>query len=227
MLLIFIIPFIQAETSYVFKKDSNVDLKISCFDEDKNFCSATTPCQVTINYPNQTNLLKNADLTYNTNYYNITLNSTQTAITGEYSVIVTCQGNSSGFATFTYEVNPTGIRASEQRTDALTRSIYFLFGIAIVLFAIFIFVDLSLPIKWTFFILAFIFLLIGVNVVFVSLKDEVVNPSLENLFSFLTTASFILYWFAGVLLLFIWMLTIMNTYILKKNQSNIRRFGGE
>jgi hypothetical protein len=56
---IILISTVSAQTSYVFAKDTYVDLKISCFDINNSLCSSLTPCQATIHYPNQTNLIKN------------------------------------------------------------------------------------------------------------------------------------------------------------------------
>lgn len=226
LIALFLVSAVSAEPSYVFKKDSNVDLKISCFDNQNNFCNNNTICQLNINYPNQSNLVSNGTMSFNNNFFNLTLDANQTKVSGEYSVIASCQGNLSAFSTFTYEINPTGIRAREERTQAVTRSTYIIFGIAVIFFLAFLFIGESAPIRWTFFILSMIFILVGINVIFVSLQDEVVNPNLENLFSFITAASFYLYWFAGGLLLIIWILTFLNTWFYKKNKKEFEKYGG-
>jgi len=94
-------------------------------------------------------------------------------------------------------LNPAGIEPTSQRTDSTTRSIYFIFGIALLLFLAFFFTKQAVPVKWTVFIFAIIFFLIGINIIFVSLQDEIVNPKLETFFSGFTVISWYFYYFAA------------------------------
>jgi hypothetical protein len=164
-------------------------------------------------------------MTYNDNYFNYTLNSNQTAINGEYSVLVTCQGSTYGFSTYSFEINPIGIRASDQRAVAVSRSIYIMFGVAILFFLAFLVYNSNPSIKWSFGIIAFTMFLIALNVMFISLQDEVVNPKLETFFSSFVAISYYMYWFAGGMFLTVWTLTFFNTYFYKKNQQAIARYG--
>jgi hypothetical protein len=164
-------------------------------------------------------------MTYNDNYYNYTLLPNQTTQEGEHFVIITCQGDTDGFSTFTYEINPTGIRPTEQRTETITRTIYFIFGIAIIFFLGYIFIAEKTTVKYTFFLLSFIFFLIAMNIVFVSMQDEVVNPRLENLFSFLVAASFYMYWFIGGLIFIMWFLAFFNSILMKRGTNIAKRMG--
>lgn len=113
MLLLFVIlPFVFAESSFMFKLDRIIDLKISCFDINNSLCLNTTTCQMTINNPNSTNLIKNQEMTFNDNFFNYTLSSAQNQNLGEHYVTTTCQGSTNGFSTFVYEVTPSGTEPS-------------------------------------------------------------------------------------------------------------------
>ena len=71
---------------------------------------------------------------------------------------------------------------------------------ALILFISFFFASQSMPVKWTVFILGMLFFLMGINTIFLSLQDEVINPNLENFFSGFLAISFYLYYFAAGLL---------------------------
>ena len=72
-----------------------------------------------------------------------------------------------------------------------------------------------------------VFFLISLNILFVSIQDEVINTRLETFFSGFTTIAWYFYFFAGGLLIIIWGLTFFNTMFLKKNIRDMKRFGGE
>lgn len=112
ILSIIVIPYVLAETpeesSYIFKQSTDIDLKISCFDLNNTYCNAGTNCNLTILNPNSNSLINNQQMTYNTAFYNYTLNTTQTSYLGEYPVIILCSGISSGFSSFNFQVTYTG-----------------------------------------------------------------------------------------------------------------------
>ncbi len=111
LLLVFVlilIPIVTATSSFTFKKDSNAEVKIPCFNSNLSLCSASTLCVITINYPDSTNLTKNQTMTYNENYYNYTISGSQLNVEGEYASIVSCSGEESGFTLFNFDVTFTG-----------------------------------------------------------------------------------------------------------------------
>jgi len=226
-LFILVIPLISAASpAFYVERDSNYSLQFSC-NIDGSMCSNDANCNVTIT--NITTLMADMPTSNLLNArfeYNLTQN--ETAAPGEYSLKIDCiDGDLNGTSTILYEVNGAGIRSSEQRTQALTRSVYFIFGIGILLFIAFLFTIQSIPAKWTFFIFSVLFFLIGLNLLFMGLQDEVVNPKLENFFDGFTAISWFFYWFAGGLLILIWALTFINTWLYKKNMRNLKRFGGD
>ena len=221
-----LLPFISGSSFYI-PKDTDYSIKFNC-KLDGSICSTTATCNVSIDYPNSSILVDNqvAQLISNARY-NYTLNVTQNSMVGEdYTLSITCyDGNVNGSQIVTYGINPSGIRPSEQRTDTITRSIYFIFIIGILLFIGFLFTKQSIPVKWTFFAFSIIFFLIGINIIFISLQDEIVNPKLETFFSGFTVISWYFYWFIGGLLIIMWALTFLNTWLLKKNMSNAKKYG--
>ena len=187
-------------------------------------CSDATYINISsISYPNSTVAVSGIEMTSagSGEYY---YDFTNANASGRYDVRGISDGCEKTFATY-FEVNPQGIEASNQRTQTITRSIYFILSIAILLFIAFLFTQSSIPMKWTFFGISIIFFLIGINIVFVSLQDEVVNPKLETFFSSFTAVSWYIYWFVGGILILMWFFSFINTWLLKKNESALRRYG--
>lgn len=225
-LMVLLIPLINAETSFYVPQNTNYTIKFSC-ETNGYYCSAAADCNITINYPNSTTMVDNiAAENLNNGYFGYNLSNYQTSVRGEYFSRVTCQdGLLNDTSTFIYEVNPSGIRSTSERSDSVSRMVYFIFGIGILLFIGFLFLNASPPVKWTFFIFAAIFFLIGLNILFVGLQEEVVNPKIEAFFDSFTAISFIMFYFLGAFLIIMWFFTILNTYFYKKTLSKMQRFG--
>jgi len=79
------------------------------------FCNSTVECNITILQPSQDVVVNNLPMTFNTAFYNFTLDENQTSVLGRHSTIGICTWNSTGFSTFTFDITPTG----EQNTDIL------------------------------------------------------------------------------------------------------------
>lgn len=125
LMVLLLIPIVYAVPSYVFKINEPADLKISCFDIDNTLCNTGVNCYLTVHYPDQTNLFKNGSLTQDSTleFFNYTM--TGLNVSGEYPVVVRCDGNTSGFSTFTFEVNPTGTN----QTSILENPLFIIFSI--------------------------------------------------------------------------------------------------
>lgn len=129
IMIVLILPIVFApEPSYYLERSTRVNLKINCFDTSDSPCDDSTTCQITILYPNQTSLITNGSMTWNSNYFNYTLSPTETSQSGEYSVTTICQGTEDGFSTFTYEITEDGL---EPTNDTLLPIIIGLFLIAL------------------------------------------------------------------------------------------------
>lgn len=183
-------------------------------------------CNITILDPDNSIIVDFLSMTDNGDYFNYTLNSTQTSSSGEYNYDVTCAGGGQNdTSSFTFFVNPAGIEPTQQRTDAISRSIYFIFGIAILLFIGYL-TTKFVPIKWSFLLLSLLLLLVGINTIFISLQDEVINPNLETFFSGFTAVSYYVYYFVFFLIAVLWIITFINTIIVKQSEREVRKFGG-
>jgi len=225
LLLILVVPIISAETAFYVPEDSEYSFRFNC-EIDDSICSNTAACNLSIYYFNSSIILKgNATNLGNGEFErNLTINDTKDS--GEYKINVVCyDGGVNGSSIIYYEVNPSGIRSSQERTNTISRSVYFMLIIAVLLFLAFLFVGKSVPVTWTYFALSMLFFLISINLIFTSLQDETINPKLETFFSSFTATSWIFYWFIGGLLIIIWGVTFVNTWIYKKNLENAKRFG--
>jgi hypothetical protein len=225
-LLILVIPIISAETAFYVPQNSPYSIRFNCQIDD-NLCSDTAICNLSIYYFNSTIILKDVTSTNLGNgefVRNLTINDTKN--TGEYKMNIVCyDGGVNNSLPVYYEVNPSGIRSSQERTNTISRSVYFMLIIAVLLFLAFLFISKSVPAKWTYFALSMLFFLISINLIFTSLQDETINPKLETFFESFTSISWIMYWFIGGLLIIIWGVTFINTWIYKNNLENARRFG--
>ena len=134
-----IIPLVSGEgTEYVYRQNDVVDLTISCFDGTNNYCSDTTNCNITIFYPNSTLLVNNQKMSYGVSYYNYTIQSNQTKVVGEYSVVAACFDVENGYSTFNYDITPSGNKDVTQ-AESIILFIPVLIIIIIAFFFIFLF----------------------------------------------------------------------------------------
>ena len=127
----------SAQTNFVFQQNTIVDLKISCFNTANNFCNSSVICNATILRPNHEVVIDNKQMTFNTAFFNLTLNETDTSVLGRHSTIGICTGNTTGFSTFTFDITPSGavpITPGEGST---------LFGIIIILVLLTIFFTIA------------------------------------------------------------------------------------
>lgn len=218
----------SAEPSFYIPQSQDYEIKVACDLNGAN-CPSTTRCNITSYYPNSSFFINNKGMgNLNNGFFNYSLNNNQTSTKGEYGSSVSCVDSTVGIndtSVFTFEINPTGIRPTEQRSQSISRGVYFMFILGILLFIGFLFTRESIPVRWTFFIFSLIFFLIGINIIFISISDEIVNPRLETFFDGFTAITWYSYWFAGGLLALIWALTFINTILYKKNMENIKRFG--
>lgn len=227
--LISLIGLASAETSFFVQKGENYNITFTCKNtkNDLSICSGSATCNITIHNPNSTLLIDNQAATnLNNGKFYYALNENQTATNGEHLAWVGCSdGGLNSSSSFTYEVNPTGIRPSDQKTMSISRTIYFTLIIGILFFIGFLFVKQKPPVKWTFFIFAIFFFLITLNILFVGLQDAVVNPRLESFFDSFTAISFYIYWFLAGVLGIMWFLSFLQTWFFKKNLRNMQKYG--
>lgn len=227
--ILFLTSFVSSETSFYVKNGDSYNLTFVCQNTENEMavCSGSTSCNITIHYPNSTILIdKGGTTNLNNGKFYYQLNENLTTTNGEYQTWIGCSDNGLNSSTsFIFEVNPTGIRPSDQKTSSISIAIYFTLIIGILFFLGFLFTSSKPPVKWTFFIFAIFFFLITLNILFVGLQDAVVNPRLESFFDSFTAISFYVYWFLAGVLAIMWFLTFLQTYFYNKNLKNIQKYG--
>ena len=149
--------------SYIFKQNEDVNFKFRCFDTDNNYCSSSTDLVISVDYPNGTNILNNASLTYNPTYFNITL---PTDSLGEYSAIIS-SFNGNATSEFTYKVTTNG-REPAQGIVIVFFSILFLIILGALIYLIFYtaghFIQLDFDLKDMTYNLSSYFVLFGIYI---------------------------------------------------------------
>ena len=218
LLMMLLIPCISAgiEELGTFEKDECVELL--------QICSNCTFNNITsIVFPNSTIAVEDVSMTRQDTRYNYTF--CEANVSGVY--IVNGLGDLDGTDevwNYIFKINPTGIEATDQRTSSISRAVMFFLILAVILFIGFLFLNFSPPVKWTFFIFSVIFFVSALNIISISLADEVVNPNIESFFDSITAISFIFYWFAGGLLILLWIFTFLNTFFFKKNLKAAQKY---
>lgn len=90
------------------KYQTTYDVKRPCINNG-TYCSASSTCNITINYPDGTLLVANSPMTYQTSYFNYTISNTSLNQLGTYECLMTCKdGSLSGSDTFSFDVTGNG-----------------------------------------------------------------------------------------------------------------------
>ena len=99
---IFTNAFIEADYNFNINQDANI--KVACFNTDNTLCTNATDCYITINYPDNSNLIAGASMDYETNYYSYLVNSSILNQKGEYRATINCVGGYNGHTSFIFDV---------------------------------------------------------------------------------------------------------------------------
>ncbi len=126
-LLIMFLPIVIAQPAFVFQQNQAIDIKISCFDNDKAFCDSVTNCTMTITKPDSSLLINNSPMTRNPSYYNLSIGANVLDSLGEYDTIMQCIGSSdNGFERFTFDVTSSGEKDTQDSSSSLAIVIFIL-----------------------------------------------------------------------------------------------------
>jgi len=230
ILFIFLFVFLftnLVNAELVFPQNKSLDLNIPC-SIDGAKCSPAATCNMNMKYSNGT-YLKNYTLMDNQNNgeFNITFTADEVTTNGNYVGSMYCvDGNYNGTAPIKFEINPTGVEATAEKSDAVNRGIYVLFGIAALLFFGFLFAPKEkFSFRWSFFLLSILFIVIGINIVSISIHSEAVSSNIQNIFDQIGAACYIMYWFIGGLMLMMWVLTMIASLASKKNMRDAEMIG--
>ena len=176
----------------------------------------------TIQYPNR------SVETINTNMTSLgggafQYNFTDTVI-GRHDVTGISDGCEKTFATY-FEVTNSGFGINEANSNTLNLTIIFFMVLSVLLFINFMIIKDNPQVKWTSFLIGFIFMLTALNLISLVLLDSLVSSSITNFINSFTSISFYLYWFAFGLLAVIWFITILNTILFRQKLKKEKMFG--
>lgn len=115
MLLILFTMILVGATDIRFyvEQSTSLDIREPCY-KNGTYCSGSAVCNISVwKQDGITPIIVNVVMTNQGAYHNYTLNTTQTAVLGEYEVGVVCSDASvSNYETFYFEITPNGERPS-------------------------------------------------------------------------------------------------------------------
>lgn len=146
---------------------------------------------------------------------------------GLYAALLNCEvsGEIGGFFEYSFRVTNSGLEFSDVATKSMIIAIVFLILVGGLFFVGFIKED-KLQVKWSLFIIGFIFLLAGLNTISVMVYDNITSTALIGFFDSLTSIMFIALWLAVGLLAVMWFLTLLQAILFGKKMKEASRFGG-
>ena len=208
MLLLVPTVFAQVDPSVptiVIKQGAISDIKIPCLNSTNSYCDNTVSCNITLNYPNSSVLLRNVAMTNQLFYNNYTLSQAQTQIAGIYSGSVMCVSptQGSGFSAIKIIINKDGIDLSGNITAiVLVSSIL----IALLIFFVTMAIILEANLKLVFAGLSFVMLPIVLAVADSIIQDALLPTSIINIVGLGYILS--LYMLGAFMLYVMWTLTM-------------------
>jgi len=219
--MIFLIGIVSASSTY--QQSTDIDIKHPV--RIDGAIPSNTVCNITIYYPNNSLMVDFQPMTEQSSYFNYTLSSALTGTKGIYNYDILCtNGSLSSSESFEFLINLGGIEPSTSRTDASTRSILIFCGLAILSFIGFLF-SKKFPVKASLFLIMIWLVLSALSISFISIQDEVLNPSVENFMSFFLVASFYINWFIFAFIILIWGVTFFVNIFEFKKQKRREKYG--
>ena len=130
--LITFILFISLVSAATYEQSTRLNLRVPC-SNNETACSPSSTCEITILKPDAEILIDNQSMINSgSGIFSYSLSADETAILGEYEVVVFCQdGSENGFSTFTYKITETGEEGGNYRV-----AIYIIIILAWLLFII-------------------------------------------------------------------------------------------
>lgn len=187
--------------------------------------STNVNCNITVYNVNGTILINFTKMQNNYDYFNYTLNTSQTSVKGIYKYDISCSdGTLNRTESFPLIINLGGIQPSQSRTQTLTRTVWVFIALG-VLFFISLFFIKSVPIKLTMLLLMIWFILMAINTSFLSIQDEVINTRVETFFSFFLTISFYANWLIFSAIAILWVITAIVNSISIQQKRRQERYG--
>lgn len=206
----------EVESLGTFKVGTNVNIIQTC--SNCSFVNLTK-----VQYPNSTIEIIGISMTKKGTDYNYTFSKTSEI--GTY-IVSTCGDVDTELTCISYdfEINAIGFKSTDSRSDAANRGVYFLFRLAALLFMGFLFVQKPI-FKWTFFLFSILFLVMGINIISITIYNDIGNTQIGAVFDQIGAASYIIYWLVFGLLFFMWILGTIASIADKKRMRQAEQVG--
>jgi len=124
-----------------------------------------------------------------------------------------------------FRVTNSGLEVEEGSQKFLIIAIIFLILIGGLFFLGFI-KEERMQVKWSLFLIGFMFLLDGLNIISITIYDNITSTALISFFDSLTAIMFITFWISFGLLAVMWFLTLLQAILFKQKMKRAAKFGG-
>jgi len=182
-------------------------------------------CNITINYANGSNLVNFLAMDDLSDQFCYNLTTSHTSLKGTYDYEVTCNdATENETISSSYLVNLGGIEPNQNRTDATTRTIWIFFGLAFATFLSLFWIQKT-PFKFSLFLIMIWFILMGINISYISIQDEVVNSSIEGFLSFFLVASYWANYAIFFAIIVIWIITFIVNIMESHKKKLVKEYG--
>lgn len=199
-LLLLLTSFAVAQTDeFVYKQGTEVDIKVPCTFLGQ-YCGVTSSCNLTLLDPEDNVILSDALMTRNSDFHNYTLNTSDTAINGEYTRNVQCcEASLCGFSTHKITITPTGEKLTTSSAIGYGIMLAIMFGVCI-FFLVFSRMTENPGVKLFFIMVGFVVMLMTIGTGVVTAQNFDIQSNAINLVS-------------GLLYLIIMIFTVSMMYI--------------
>jgi hypothetical protein len=151
LFFLFLLPIVFAQSELYYRIGDTVNLAVPCVNNNA-VCGASSSCNISIVYPNGTNLVNIQAMTNEGNYFSYVPPSTDLA--GEYKSYVYCaDGANTGYTSFSYELTSNG-RQNDIWAFIIACGVIIFF---LVILGLYLDSSSPFPLKLTSFIFAIIF----------------------------------------------------------------------
>lgn len=130
LLIIVCLSYIVLSNDNTYQRWDDIDIKVPCINNN-TYCDDTTSCNITINYPNTSNYVKNAEMSNQDQYFNYTLMDTSEP--GKYDAYVVCQSSTlNGYQSFSFTISSTGVEFENNRLPIVIALGIMIFGLILI-----------------------------------------------------------------------------------------------
>ena len=184
-----------------------------------------TAIDISIYFPNSTAIVENQAMSnlYG-NIWEYQLDGNDTATLGKY-IYDYCDQNGDNCQENFFTITNSGIEFQEDSQTFLIIAIIFLFVVGGLFFVGFVKED-RMQVKWSLFLVGFLFCLAAFNIISVTIYDNITSTALISFFDSVTAIMFIVFWISFGLLAVMWFLTLLRAILFKKSMKQAAKFGG-